>query len=54
MKNSNSLRRLARGLALVGQDISYEATAMVSTVPDNSFPVSGTGATTIAIPLDGP
>ena len=53
MKNSNGLRRLAAGLALVGQDMTYEANAMVSTVTDNSVTVSGTGETAANIRLDG-
>lgn len=53
MKNSNSLRKLAAGLALVGQDMTYEANAMVSTVTDNSVTVSGTGETAAGIRLDG-
>ena len=43
MQKSDGLRRLAAGLALVGQDMTYEANAMVSTVTDNSVTVSGTG-----------
>ena len=40
-------------LALVGQDMTYEANAMVSTVTDNSVTVSGTGETAANIRLDG-
>ena len=40
-------------LALVGQDMTYEANAMVSTVTDNSVTVSGTGETAAGIRLDG-
>ncbi|HIR64687.1 MAG TPA: hypothetical protein IAB92_05735, partial [Candidatus Faecousia faecigallinarum] len=53
MQKSDGLRRLAAGLALVGQDMTYEANAMVSTVTDNSVTVSGTGETAAGIRLDG-
>ena len=40
-------------LALVGQDMTYKANAMVSTVTDNSVTVSGNGETAANIRLDG-